>query len=455
MVNLKRVQNLRNGRPGHGPVLYWMSRDQRVQDNWALAYALETAENYSQCLIVAFTLLDGLLNATWRQFNFMIKALQKIETKLNNLNIPFIVLKGEPADTLPQFIEQHHITHLVIDFDPLKIKQQWKKQIIEKIPIEIDEVDAHNIVPCWIASDKDEYGAYTLRPKISRLLPEFMDDFPPLIRQRKGTHDFRNNWEALAVALSIDHSVPPVDRITPGEQASIAVMEQFFLERIGEYTRQRNDPNANGTSNLSPYIRFGHISAQRIALEALKNFSRSPDSDAFLEELIIRKELADNFCYYNPDYDRVSGFRQWARDSLDQHRNDQREFIYTTEEFETASTHDELWNAAQLQMVHTGTMHNYMRMYWAKKILEWTRTPEKAYSTALYLNDKYQLDGRCPNGYAGCAWSIGGVHDRAWGSRPVFGKIRYMSRAGCERKFNVKSYIDRFLRGPDQRKLSK
>ncbi|MBN1159603.1 MAG: deoxyribodipyrimidine photo-lyase [Bacteroidales bacterium] len=449
MVNLKRVRNLRKGNPGKGPVLYWMSRDQRVQDNWALAYVVECAENYEQTLIVVFTLIDALLGATWRQSDFMIKALRKVEKKLNDLNIPFIVLKGEPADTLPHFIEKHHICHMVTDFDPLRIKQQWISQLIKKIRIETDEVDAHNIVPCWQASDKEEYSAYTIRPKISRMLPEFLDGFPPLIRQRNVTQGFRNNWEALAVALSVDHSVQPVDGLIPGEDAAIAVMERFLNEKLGNYGQKRNDPNAEGTSGLSPYIRFGHIAAQRIALEVLKNFPRNPDADAFLEELIIRKELADNFCYYNPDYDRVAGFRQWARMSLDHHRNDRRAYVYTPEQFEKAATHDDLWNAAQLQMVHTGMMHNYMRMYWAKKILEWTRTPEEAYGTALYLNDKYQLDGRCPNGYAGCAWSIGGVHDRAWGTRTVFGKIRYMSKAGCERKFDVKRYVSKYLRSPD------
>src|SRR5512133_2046312 len=178
-----------------------------------------------------------------------------------------------------------------------------------------------------------------------------------------------------------------------------------------------------------------------MALEITSHIQRNENTDAFLEELIIRKELSDNFCFYNPHYDKPEGFPAWAKKTLKEHHKDKREFIYSPEEFESFRTHDELWNAAQKQMVIKGTMPGYLRMYWAKKILEWTRNEEDALRIAIYLNDKYQLDGRDPNGYAGCAWSIGGMHDRAWGEREVFGKIRYMNRKGCERKFDVERYI--------------
>ncbi len=165
-----------------------------------------------------------------------------------------------------------------------------------------------------------------------------------------------------------------------------------------------------------------------------------------MEELIVRRELSDNFCFYNSDYDQFSGFPEWAQKTLNEHRGDKREFIYSLEQFEHGKTHDDLWNAAQLQMVLTGKMHGYMRMYWAKKILEWTGSPEDALEIAIHLNDKYELDGRDTNGYVGVAWSIGGVHDRAWQERPVFGKIRYMSYAGCKRKFDVSTFIEKNLR---------
>jgi deoxyribodipyrimidine photo-lyase len=198
---------------------------------------------------------------------------------------------------------------------------------------------------------------------------------------------------------------------------------------------------ASGQSNLSPYLHFGQISAQRVALEVSSSSVEESPQQQFLEELIVRRELSDNFCYYNRNYDSIDGFPSWARTSLDKHAKDRRPYIYSLERFEHAETHDELWNAAQMEMIRTGKMHGYLRMYWAKKILEWTRNAADALKIAIFLNDRYELDGRDPNGYAGCAWSIGGVHDRAWFERPVFGKIRYMSYNGCKSKFDVESYI--------------
>jgi deoxyribodipyrimidine photo-lyase len=238
----------------------------------------------------------------------------------------------------------------------------------------------------------------------------------------------------------------------PGETGANKILKDFIEVKLNHYAENRNDPNKKALSNLSPYLHFGHISAQRIAL-MLNDFKEADVSvSSFLEELIVRKELADNFCYYNSNYDNFNGFHDWARTSLNEHRGDKREYLYTINEFEQAETHDELWNAAQMEMIVGGKMHGYMRMYWAKKILEWTESPEQAMEIGIYLNDKYELDGRDPNGYAGLAWSIGGVHDRAWTERPVFGKIRYMNYNGCKRKFDVKKYIAMYS-GADQSDL--
>ena len=209
------------------------------------------------------------------------------------------------------------------------------------------------------------------------------------------------------------------------------------------YSTLRNDPNESGQSNLSPYLHFGQLSAQRVAIEVMKSPASDEDKSAFLEELIVRRELSDNFCFYNPHYDATEGFPNWAKETHRIHSDDKREHTYALKEFEQGKTHDPLWNAAQMELVITGKMHGYMRMYWAKKILEWTSNPEEAMRFSIYLNDKYSLDGRDPNGYAGIAWSIGGVHDRAWGERSVFGKIRYMNYNGCKRKFDVAKYIGR------------
>ena len=421
-----------------------MSRDQRVYDNWALSHALETAENQGKYVMAVFVLAPGITSGTWRQTDFLLKGLARVEKKLHALNIPFVVLQGEPGRTLPQFIRDRHPGLLVTDFDPLKDRRRCMDEVLKQTTVPVDEVDASNIVPCWIASGKEEYGAHTLRPKIGKHLPEFMDEFPPVVRQRAKLELHRNNWEVLERSFPTDRSVPPVDAISPGEEAALVVMERFFSQALMSYGDKKNDPNAGVVSGLSPYLRFGHISSQRIALEILKRFPRSRDVDVFLDELIIRKELAENFCCHNPHYDEAEGFRPWARLTLEQHKQDPRPFLYTRDQFELALTHDDLWNTAQRQMVCSGKMHGYMRMYWAKKILEWSPDPGEALSTALYLNDRYELDGKSPNGYAGCAWSIGGTHDRPWFERPVYGKIRYMNRAGCERKFNVPGYVARF-----------
>ena len=441
MINNKRVRNLKKGHNSFGPVLYWMSRDQRVADNWALTYAIELAENADEPVLVVFTLVTEFPGATWRQYDFMLKGLRKVEDRLKKLNIPFAVLCGEPSDTLPLFITRHHISHLVVDFDPLNIKRQWKEDVMARLNKPIDEVDAHNIVPCWIASDKAEFAAYTFRPKITRLLPEFLDEFPPLMKQHGDFHLRSTNWEAISIALKTNHSVRPVEWLTPGEAGAAAVLENFLTNKISRYASLRNNPNENLTSGLSPYLHFGHISAQRIALEVKTSQPNNENTVSFLEELIVRRELSDNYCFYNRQYDKVTGFQPWARKTLLDHWDDPREYAYTYEQFNLALTHDTLWNAAQQQMVYTGTMHGYLRMYWAKKILEWSPSPDEAMNTALCLNDTYQLDGRDPNGITGCAWSIGGIHDRAWKERNIYGKIRYMNRKGCERKFYVAGFI--------------
>jgi deoxyribodipyrimidine photo-lyase len=245
------------------------------------------------------------------------------------------------------------------------------------------------------------------------------------------------------LALTADRSVSEVVWIRSGEREAHRALIKFIKHKLSLYQELRNDPAMDGQSNLCPYLHFGQLSAQRIALEVMKADAAKEVKDAFLEELIVRRELSDNFCFYNHDYDSFAGFPDWAKKTLDKHRKDLRAYIYSREQFENGETHDGLWNAAQMEMVKRGKMHGYMRMYWAKKILEWTPSPEIAIETAIYLNDKYELDGRDPNGYTGIAWSMGGVHDRAWNERNVFGKVRFMSYNGCKSKFDIKRYIER------------
>ena len=447
-ISPDRIHSLNQELYQSGAVAYWMSRDQRVTDNWALLYAQQKAIEYKVPLVVFFTLLPAYLGATWRHYAFLLRGLREVEKRLAEKKIPFFVLSGEPAQTIPDWLGKNGIGFLIADFNPLRPNRRWQESVARQIRIPSQVVDAHNIIPCWIASPKQEYAARTIRPKIHRLLPEFLSEFPRIQEQRFPwpTTVAAPQWERLRATLRIDFSVDEISWLAVGEGAAQSVLRDFVDHKLGRYHPDRNDPSKDGVSQLSPYLHFGQISAQRIAL-AVQNAEVPPEArEAFLEELIVRRELADNFCYYNPNYDSVAGFPAWAQDTLQAHQSDPRAFSYSLNQLENAKTHDPAWNAAQSEMVKRGKMHGYMRMYWAKKILEWTSAPAEALQTVIHLNDKYELDGRDPNGYTGAAWSIGGVHDRPWFERPIFGKIRYMNFNGLKSKFSIDEYIAKVKR---------
>jgi deoxyribodipyrimidine photo-lyase len=453
MIDPRRIRLLNEKQEGQGAVIYWMSRDQRVRHNWALLFARRKAELMEQPLVVLFTLAPTFLGAPLRHYDFMLKGLREVEADLNALNIPFVLLQGEPERELPRFAEQIKAGVVVTDFSPMKISRTWKKEVARQLTAPLYEVDTHNIVPCWIASGKQEYSARTLRPKINALLGEFLTDFPELEPLASPSEHKCVDWSAVYRNMKADPDVPPVEWLKPGEKAAKISLENFLQNRLSSYGQQRNDPNAGATSHLSPYLHFGQISAQFIAMSASKSSVPEADRKAFLEELIVRRELAENYCCFNDHYDSFEGIPAWARESLKQHKGDRREYLYTVEEFAAAKTHERLWNAAQLELTKTGVIHGYMRMYWAKKILEWSETAEQAFETAITLNDRFALDGREPNGYSGVAWSIGGLHDRPWFEREVYGKIRYMNASGCARKFDVNRYIARNEGRSEQKKL--
>lgn len=418
-----------------GTVIYWMSRDQRVYDNWALLFAQNFALETQSHLEVVFCLQNDFLNANTKHFNFMLEGLKIIQVTLSQYKIPFHILAGNPIDSIPDFLKSRNAELLITDFDPLKIKRNWKEGIRRTINIPFYEIDTHNIVPVTIASDKQEWSAKTIHPKINNKLPQYLTEFPSLVN-----HPF--NDTTLKTENSYKINSDKYDWIKSGENEAYKALKKYIDTKL-DYYHLCNQPDINYQSDLSPYIHFGQISAQRIALEIIKS-DKSPDNkDKFLEQLIIRKELSDNYCYYNENYDNFEGFPNWAKNTLNSHIEDKREFIYSIDEFENKMTHDILWNSAQNEMIETGKMHGYIRMYWAKKILEWSPTPHIAQEIAIYLNDKYSLDGRDPNGYTGIAWSIGGVHDRPWFQRQVFGLIRFMSYNGISSKYNIKSYIAR------------
>jgi deoxyribodipyrimidine photo-lyase len=346
-----------------------MCRDQRVNDNWALLFSQETALKQKVPLAVVFCLVPQFLGATIRQYDFMLKGLQEVEKNLADKNIPFYILKGSPEEEIPKFVSEYKIGTLITDFSPLHIKKMWNRGVKNQINISFYEVDAHNIVPCWIASPKQEYAAYTFRPKIHRVLPEFLQEIPKLKRHPVSwkAEIIKTDWKGLLKTLRADRTVSKIDWIKPGGKSAQQVLYDFLENKLSAYDQIRNDPTKNGQSNLSPYLHFGQISAQRIVLEIRKSGMDIKSQDAFLEELIVRRELSDNFCFYNSNYDSFEGFPDWAKKTLEEHRSDPREYIYSLDQFENAQTHDDVWNAAQMEMVQTGKMHGYMRMYWAKK----------------------------------------------------------------------------------------
>ncbi|XP_009764740.1 deoxyribodipyrimidine photo-lyase [Nicotiana sylvestris] len=454
VVQSGRIRVLKQGSgPLVGPVVYWMFRDQRIRDNWALIHAVDEANKANVPVAIAFNLFDQFLGAKARQLGFMLRGLQKLHSNLENtLQIPFFLFQGEAVDTIPNFLKECGASLLVTDFSPLRDVRSWKEKICERVSesVTVHEVDAHNVVPVWVASNKLEYSAKTIRGKINKLLPEYLIELPaigpPKIKWLSPNPPI--DWPKLiADVVRKGAEVPELEWCEPGEDAALEVLmgskNGFLTARLKNYSTERNNPlKPQALSGLSPYLHFGQISAQRCALEAHKVRKLYTQAvDTFLEELIVRRELADNFCYYQPRYDSLLGAWEWARKTLMEHASDKREHIYTREQLEKAQTADPLWNASQLEMVHYGKMHGFMRMYWAKKILEWTSGPEEALAITIYLNDKYHIDGRDPSGYVGCMWSICGLHDQGWRERPVFGKIRYMNYAGCKRKFNVDGYI--------------
>lgn len=362
----------------NGDIIYIMSRELRLEDNWALIFGEELAKTHGKKLKIKI-LLPKVNNI---QKDFIFKH-------INRLNLE--IIKEPPINA----------GAIIIDFNPIY------KYDLSKIECAVFEVDSHNIIPARYISDKQEFSAATLRRKVYANIARFLTEFPQ---------------------TNID--IPDI-------------LKDFINKKIDRYAEFKNNPNIDVTSHLSPYLHFGIISAQRVALEVIKSGGSRENQEGFLEELIVRKELSDNFCLYNPNYNSIEGAPQWAKESLNVHKTDLRTYIYSINEFEHAKTHEKLWNKIQQNLVNNGHIHGYLRMYWAKKILEWSKTPEDAIKIAIYLNDTYALDGNDNNGYVSILWAIAGLHDRPFANRMISGKIRYMSLNGCKNKFNVEEYINK------------
>jgi deoxyribodipyrimidine photo-lyase len=430
----ERVFVLKNSAQKGKRVIYWMSREQRAEYNFGLLTASEYAKEHRLTLVVAFCLVSEFLGAAPEAFAFMGEGLPEVEADLKAKNIPFRLLHGHPPTKVAGFAKEIEAQAVFVDFDPLRIKRAWCSELLLQFVGSVFEVDSHNIVPTRLASGKKEFAAYTIRPKIKKLLPRFLVEPPELVTQNGAQEFYENDF-------SIFESLPKNRYFGGGRGAALERLKEFLTEKLDAYGLNRNDPTKDAQSELSPYLHFGHISALEVALAVEFAKANEESKAAFLEELIVRKELADNFCFYCDDYDNENSLEPWAKANVALTDEEPREYIYSLAEFEEAVTHDELWNGAQNELKLKGKIHGYMRMYWAKKILEWTPGTKDALKIAVYLNDRYALDGRDPSGYAGIAWSLGGVHDRAWPSRKVFGKVRYMNYNGCKSKFDIKKYI--------------
>ncbi len=444
---LKIIKKINQNTKG---VIYWMSRDQRVEYNHALLYAQKLAQEKKLPLIVIFLLQKSFLDATWRQYHFMLEGLKEVKKNLEKLKIDFYLqIVDSPKDFFEKIIVDNQASFdLVTDFSPLKIKKQWL-QDLKKLSLSIYEIDTHNIIPYHQASDKKELAAFTLRKKILEKINDYL--LPP---EKIISHPYKNNlkiknqilliddYQNLKKILKIDFKIGPT-KFIPGRKEALSILKNLNANFLKNYQEKRNHLYPSFQSNLSPYLHFGQISSLEIIL-ALKNQNQKINISVgtFFDEIIVRKELSDNFCYYEENYDNPQSFPNWAKETLKKHLKDKRKKIYSLNNLENAQTDDELWNAAQIEMVKKGKMNGYLRMYWAKKLLEWTISPEEAMKYAIYLNDKYELDGRDPNGYTGIAWSIGGVHDRPFFERPIYGLVRFMSKKSIEKKFNTKNYIN-------------
>jgi len=447
MIHPQRIQYLNNlpERPGRY-ILYWMQASQRARFNHALEYAIEQANARSLPVVALFAITGDFPDANARHYSFMLEGLNETRESLAKRGIALIFRHASPERAALELSKDAAL--VVVDRGYLHIEREWRTRLAEKIDRRFVQVESNVVVPVETASDKEEFSARTIRPKIHKLLETFL---VPVKHRRTRVPSLNLNLSSLDISdvpktlrrLRIDSSVNPVDTFRGGASQAKKHLAKFLTHKLARYPDDRNDPNVDGLSNMSPYLHFGQISPLEIALEVLE--ADGQPAETYIEELVVRRELSMNFVFYNDSYDRLDSLPQWALDELDAHRKDRRAAEYSLEQWEQAKTHDPYWNAAQTEMTTTGKMHGYMRMYWGKKILEWTVTPEEAYRIALYLNNKYELDGRDENGFTGVAWCFG-KHDRAWGIHPVYGKIRYMNANGLRRKFDADEYARRFVR---------
>ncbi|MDD3237385.1 MAG: deoxyribodipyrimidine photo-lyase [Candidatus Gastranaerophilales bacterium] len=430
-VNRDRIQKLNNIPIKSGVIIYVMQRESRYKDNDALLFAQELAlEISAPILVINFSDINEGISS--RQFDFCKEGLIDLKNGLDAYNIGFFNLVSNKND-LVDIVKRLDAGAVITDFSPLIEANKTINYLCKNLDYPIFEVDGHNVLPAKIISDKQEYSAASFRVKVNRNITHYLNEYKNLIVH---PFDFKPDidFDFYSQKSPTIIKTPSISKIKGGSHNAQATLQYFIEQNLCQYDEYRNFPQKESTSGLSPFLHFGHIAPRRVALEIIKANSLKINKEAFLEELIVRQELADNFCLYANSYKDFSSIPNWAALSLNKHKDDFRPYIYKQNEFEEAKTHETLWNNIQKSLLSEGKIHPYLRMYWAKKILEWSKTPQDALETAIYLNDKYSLDGKDSNGYTGILWSIGGLHDRPWQERDIFGKIRFMSGERLKQK---------------------
>jgi len=424
--------------------VYWMQRSQRGYDNPALDVAVAAANLLKLPVVAFFAPVPNYPNANLRPYVFLNQGIPDIAEDLAKRDIGF-VLRRYPEHSLIRFCDEAKAALVVGDENPMREPNHWREVAAKRLKVPLWTVDSDVIVPSKLL-EKAQYAARVIRPRLHVHLKRFLVPCANSRAQVKWQEP--RGLKSLLVDTDItegwnlDRSVGPVNSFKGGSNEARRLLKEFIKHKLNGYAKKRNKPEIDGSTRLSPYLHFGHIGPLTIAL-AVQNAAAPPeDKDSLFNEMLVWRELAINLAWFNPLYDSFEVAEPWAHRTLAAHASDHRPVVYSERQLENAETHDELWNAAQCQMVKLGWMHNVMRMYWAKKILEWSPSPAVAHRIAVKLNDKYFLDGRDPNGYAGVAWAILGKFDRPWFERPIFGQIRYMSLASTGKKFESKRYIE-------------
>ena len=426
-------------------VLCLLQQAHRSRFNAAIEFAVGEANRLKLPVIACFGLLDGssgFPEANARHYAFLLDGLADAAQGLAKRGIGFVVQKGSPAEVALKM--SRRAAMLVIDRGYLSIQKAWYAKIVKAAGIRVVQVEGDVVVPVEVASDKHEFAARTLRPKITRRMKDFLHGLASTKVEHRAdglTFDGIDVADPAAVlaSMTLDRSVPPVRRFHGGETEARRRLKTYLSGPFRNYGAERGKPEAGAASHMSPYLHYGHISPVEIVLAVQSAEGSEDDKNAFIEEVVVRRELAMNHVHYTDGYDRYdSAIPAWAQATLKEHGKDPRARKYSDDELAEGKTHDHYWNIAMAEMRETGYMHNHLRMYWGKKILEWSATPQEGFERTLRLNNRYFLDGRDPNSFTNVAW-IYGLHDRPWAKRPIFGTVRYQSENSLK-KIDAKAY---------------